>query len=184
MELPAATIELRSPRVLLRQWQDSDRGPFAALNADPEVMEYFPGMLSRADSDALADRITTGIAERGWGLWAAEVTGTGAFAGFVGLNPANFDAPFTPAVEIGWRLARSHWGQGIATEAAHAVLDYAFGGLTLDEIVSFTSTTNVRSQRVMQNLGMQHDPADEFEHPALPEDHPLRRHVLYRIAPT
>ena len=181
MEPPAATTQLRTPRVLLRQWRDTDREPFAALNADPEVMEHFPGVLSRVDSDALADRITTGISERGWGLWAVEVTATATFAGFVGLNPATFDAPFTPAVEIGWRLARADWGRGLATEAARAVLDHAFGPLDLDEIVSFTSATNLRSQHVMQKIGMDRDPGDDFDHPALPEGHRLRRHVLYRI---
>jgi RimJ/RimL family protein N-acetyltransferase len=173
--------ELRTPRVLLRQWQDRDREPFAALNADLEVMEHFPGILSRAESDALADRIMSGIEERGWGPWAAELTATGTFAGFVGLNPVTFEATFTPAIEIEWRLAPRYWGQGLATEAARAVLAHAFGPLDLDEIVSFTATTNLRSQRVMQKLGMHHDPADDFDHPALPEGHRLRRHVLYRI---
>ncbi len=173
--------ELRTRRVLLRAWRDSDRKPFAALNADPEMMEHFPTTLSRADSDGLVDRITTGMTERGWGLWAAEVTATGAFAGFVGLNPATFDAPFTPAVEIGWRLPRAQWGRGLATEAARAVLDYAFGPLGLDEVVSFTAVANLRSQRVMQKIGMHHDPADDFDHPGLAQGHLLRRHVLYRL---
>jgi RimJ/RimL family protein N-acetyltransferase len=122
------------------------------------------------------------MSERGWGLWAAEITATGAFAGFVGLNPATFEAPFTPAVEVGWRLARAYWDRGLATEAALVVLDYGFEQLGLDEIVSFTSTTNLRSQRVMEKLGMCHDPADDFDHPGLPKGHHLRRHVLYRIA--
>ncbi|HEX4217368.1 MAG TPA: GNAT family N-acetyltransferase [Acidimicrobiales bacterium] len=182
MESPAATLRIRTPRVLLRQWRDDDREPFAALNGDSEVMEHFPGVLSTVDSDALVDRITTGISERGWGLWALEINATGRFAGFVGLNPVDFDAPFTPAVEIGWRLARSYWDQGLATEAAHAVIEYAFGPLDLDEIVSFTATTNLRSQRVMRKLGMHHDPADDFDHPALPTGHHLRPHVLYRIS--
>ena len=116
------------------------------------------------------------------GLWAVEVTSSGAFIGFVGLNPVPFAAPFTPAVEIGWRLARPYWGSGFATEAARAVLAHAFGPWALEELVSFTSTTNLRSQRVMQKLGMRHDPADDFDHPSLPEGHRLRRHVLYRIA--
>jgi RimJ/RimL family protein N-acetyltransferase len=122
------------------------------------------------------------MSERGWGLWAAEITATGAFAGFVGLNPATFEAPFTPAVEVGWRLARAYWDRGLATEAALVVLDYGFEQLGLDEIVSFTSTTNLRSQRVMEKLGMCHDPADDFDHPGLPKGHYLRRHVFYRIA--
>lgn len=177
-----AASELRTPRRHLRQWRDSDLEPFAALNADAEVMEHFPGVLSPAESDALIDRIVAGFAERGWGLWAAEVSATGTFAGFVGLNPADFEAPFTPAVEIGWRLARAHWGRGLATEAACAVLDYGFGSLELDEIVSFTSYANLRSQRVMQRIGMVHDPADDFDHPRIPEGHRLRHHVLYRIS--
>lgn len=174
--------ELRTTRILLRQWRERDREPFAALNADPEVMEHFPNTLSRAESDNLVDRIMTGLDERGWGLWAVEITATGTFAGFVGLNPTTFDAPFTPAIEIGWRLARTWWGKGLATEAGRAALDHAFGSLALDEVVSFTSITNLRSQRVMQRLGMRHDLAGDFDHPALPEGHRLRRHVLYRIS--
>jgi ribosomal-protein-alanine N-acetyltransferase len=145
-------------------------------------MEHFPAVLSRAESDAFVDRITAGFAKRGWGLWAVEIDATGTFAGFVGLNPATFGAPFTPANEIGWRLARAYWNQGVATEAAQAVLDYGFGVLGLDEVVSFTATANHSSQRVMQKLGMHHDPADDFDHPQLPEGHRLRRHVLYRLA--
>ena len=182
VEPPATASELCTPRAVLRHWRDDDREPFAELNADPDVMEHFPKVLTRADSDAFVDRIMAGLTERGWGLWSVEVTATGGFAGFVGLNPVTFDARFTPAVEIGWRLGRSYWGQGIATEAARAALSYAFGTLALDEVVSFTSTTNLRSQRVMQKLGMHHDPADDFDHPALPPGHHLRRHVLYRVA--
>jgi RimJ/RimL family protein N-acetyltransferase len=177
-----AVTELRTARLLLRGWRDSDLAPFAALNADPEVMEHFPSTLSRAQSDGLADRIVAGIERHGWGLWAVELNSTGAFTGFVGLNPVPFEAPFTPAVEIGWRLARPYWGSGLATEAARPVLAHAFGPLGLEELVSFTSTTNLRSQRVMQKLGMRHDPADDFDHPSMPEGHRLRRHVLYRIA--
>jgi len=182
VEPPATASELCTPRAVLRHWRDDDREPFAELNADPDVMEHFPKVLTRADSDAFVDRIMAGLTERAWGLWAVEVTATGGFAGFVGLNPVTFDARFTPAVEIGWRLGRSYWGQGIATEAARAALSYAFGTLALDEVVSFTSTTNLRSQRVMQKVGMHHDPADDFDHPALPPSHHLRRHVLYRVA--
>jgi RimJ/RimL family protein N-acetyltransferase len=177
-----AVAELRTARLLLRGWRDSDLPPFAALNADPEVMEHFPSTLSRVQSDGFADRIATGLERRGWGLWAVEVTSSGAFIGFVGLNPVPFAAPFTPAVEIGWRLARPYWGSGFATEAGRAVLGHAFGPLGYEELVSFTSTTNLRSQRVMQKLGMRHDPGDDFDHPSLPEGHRLRRHVLYRIA--
>jgi ribosomal-protein-alanine N-acetyltransferase len=183
VEPRAAEPELRTPRALLRHWRDDDREGFAELNADPEVMEHFPSVLTRAESDALVDRIMAGMTERGWGLWAVELTATGAFCGFVGLNPVSFDAPFAPAVEIGWRLARSCWGKGIATEAARAVLSCAFGTLGLEEVVSFTSTTNLRSQRVMEKLGMHHDPADDFDHPGFPPGHHLRRHVLDRAAP-
>jgi RimJ/RimL family protein N-acetyltransferase len=176
-----AVTELRTARLLLRGWRAADLTPFAVLNADHEVMEHFPSMLSRAQSDAFADRIVAGLNQRGWGLWAVEDNSTGAFIGFVGLNPVPFEAPFTPAIEIGWRLARPHWGSGLATEAARAALAYAFGPLGFQEIVSFTSTTNLRSQRVMQKLGMRRDPADDFDHPLLPEGHRLRCHVLYRI---
>lgn len=172
---------LETPRLVLRGWRDSDREPFAALNADPEVMEHFPSVLSRAQSDAGVDRMMAGLAERGWGLWAVELADAGVFIGYVGLTPVTFDVSFAPAVDIGWRLARPYWGRGLATEAARAVLTHAFGPLGLGEVVSFTATTNVRSQRVMQKLGMGHDPADDFDHPALPEGHRLRRHVLYRI---
>ncbi|MGA3219778.1 MAG: GNAT family N-acetyltransferase [Acidimicrobiales bacterium] len=180
MESPATVPALRSPRTVLRHWRDDDREGFAELNADPEVMEHFPKVLTRAESDAFVDRIMAGMTERGWGLWAVELTATGAFCGFVGLNPVSFDAPFTPAVEIEWRLARSYWGQVIATEAAAVALSYAFETLGLEEVVSFTSTTNLRSQRVMQKLGMHRDPADDFDHPGLPLGHHLRRPVLYR----
>jgi RimJ/RimL family protein N-acetyltransferase len=173
-------VELRTARLLLRPWKEADREPFAALNADPVVMEHFPSTLTREESDAFVDRITAGLDRRGWGLWAVEIDGPATFAGFVGLNPVTFDAPFAPAVEIGWRLARAHWNQGLATEAARAVVDHGFATLGLDEIVSFTATTNVASQRVMQKLGMTND--RDFDHPALPVGHRLRRHVLYRLA--
>ena len=154
---------------------------FAGLNADPIVMEHFPAALSRVESDALVDRIEAGFEQRGWGLWAVEVPGSAAFIGFVGLNPATFDAPFTPAVEIGWRLARDHWGKGYATEGAAAALEIGFDTLGLDEIVSFTPHTNTRSRRVMERLHMHHDDADDFENPNVPEGEPTRAHVLYRL---
>lgn len=179
-----APAELATPRLLLRQWRDADRAPFADLNADPEVMAHFPSTLPAAESDALVERIAAGLDEWGWGLWAVEVTDTGEFAGFVGLNRTLFEAPFTPAVEIGWRLARAHWGHGLATEGARAALDHAFGVVGLDEIVSFTVPGNRRSQRVMQKLGMHRDPAGDFVHPNVAAGDPLRRHVLYRLART
>jgi RimJ/RimL family protein N-acetyltransferase len=171
---------IRTERLLLREWREEDRDPWAALNADPQVMEYFPATLDRAESDAAFDRIASTLAERGRGLWALDLDG--AFIGFTGLAEPRFDAPFTPATEIGWRLARAAWGHGYATEAASAVLDHAFGALGLREVVSFTSVGNVRSRSVMERLGMTHDPADDFDHPGIEAGHPLRRHVLYRAS--
>ena len=168
-------------RLILRPWRDDDLAPFAALNADPTVMEHFPATLSRAESDALAARIRADMAERGFGLWAVEAPGVAAFVGFTGLSVPRFEAHFTPCVEIGWRIAREHWGRGYAPEAARAALAHAFGPLGLDEIVSFTTADNRNSRRVMEKLGMAHNPADDFDHPNLAPGHPLRRHVLYRI---
>lgn len=167
-------------RLLLRQWSDADRAPFAALNRDPAVMRHFPAPLSRSESDALLDRLRAEVAEHGWGLWALATRQTGEFIGCAGLAVVHFDAPFTPAVEIGWRLARSAWKQGYATEAAAAALTFGFTELELTEIVSFTAVGNTASRAVMERLGMSHDPADDFDHPSLPVGHPLRRHVLYR----
>lgn len=144
-------------------------------------MEHFPATLRRRESDALVDRIEAEFDDRGWGLWAVEVPGSAAFVGFVGLNPATFEAPFTPAVEIGWRLAREHWGNGYATEGALAALAFGFDTLALDEIVSFTTHANTRSRQVMERLHMQHDSADDFENPNVPEGDPSRPHVLYRL---
>lgn len=180
--------ELSTARLRLRGWRDSDYAPFAALNADPEVMRHFPAPLARTASDAFADRCRAAIDERGWGLWAVEVSGDpaaatheGAFTGFVGLNVPSFDAHFTPAVEVGWRLAERFWGRGYATEAATAALGYAFGELGLDEVVSFTTVGNDRSRRAMERLGMHRDPAEDFDHPSLAADDPIRPHVLYRL---
>ncbi|MFC6162684.1 GNAT family N-acetyltransferase [Kribbella jiaozuonensis] len=173
--------DLTTDRLLLRQWRDSDREPFAALNADPAVMEHFPALQTREQSDALIDLNVPHLDGRGWGLWALEAKDTGEFIGFTGLNVPTFDAPFLPGVEIGWRLSKGAWGNGYATEAARAALAYAFGPVGLDEIVSFTATTNLPSQRVMQRIGMVHDEAGDFDHPRVKEGHRLRRHVLYRI---
>jgi ribosomal-protein-alanine N-acetyltransferase len=172
---------LRTPRLVLRAWRDEDLAPFAALNAHPEVMRYLPAPLSRAESDALAARIRAEAAEWGFGLWAVESPGEGPFLGFVGLSRPAFRAPFTPCVEIGWRLAWRFWGRGYASEAARVVLEHAFGPLGLREVVSFTTAANLASRRVMEKLGMRRDPREDFEHPALAPDHPLRPHVLYRI---
>ena len=172
--------ELSTARLSLRHWRPGDRAPFAALNADPEVMRWFPAPLTRAASDTLADRIEADMTRQGWGLWALEERASGAFIGFTGLARPSFDAPFMPTVEIGWRLARSAWGSGFATEAAGAVVAFAFDELGLDEIVSFTVEHNERSRAVMRRLGMRHDCADDFDHPAVRAEH-LRRHVLYRL---
>jgi RimJ/RimL family protein N-acetyltransferase len=173
--------ELRTSRLLLRQWRDADYEPFAALNADPEVMRHFPAPMSRERSDAFGDRERQLIDERGWGIWAVEVPGEHVFVGFVGLAEPRFEAHFMPAVEVGWRLAREHWGRGYATEAARAALAFGFETIGLEEIVSFTTVANERSRRVMERLGMTHDPTDDFEHPSLPPGDPIRPHVLYRI---
>lgn len=172
---------LETPRLTLRRWRDADRAPFAALNADPEVMRYFPSTLTRQQSDAFVDRIEQHFDEHGYGLWALEHRRSGEFLGFVGLKLALLEAHFTPAPEVGWRLARSAWGQGYASEAATAVLAAGFERFGLDEIVSMTALLNERSQRVMQRIGMHRDPADDFDHPLVAPGHPLRRHLLYRL---
>ena len=173
-------VDLHTPRLLLRRWRESDLPAFAALNADPRVMEHLPKPLSREESDAMAARVRDHFARHGFGLWAVEVPGEAGFIGSVGLVTATFDAHFTPCVEVGWRLAQAHWGKGYATEAASAALDFAFGRLGLDEVVSFTVPANRRSRRVMERIGMRHDAEGSFEHPALPPGHSLRPHVLYR----
>jgi RimJ/RimL family protein N-acetyltransferase len=174
--------ELPTERLLLRQWRDADFEPFAQLNADPETMRYFPAPPSRAESDALAAQARRRIAEEGWGLWAVEIVSGPSFIGFVGLARPSFEEHFTPAVEVGWRLAREHWGHGYATEAGRAAVNFGFDVLGLEEIVSFTSELNQPSRRVMERLGMRHDPADDFDHPRVPVGHPLRPHVLYRLS--
>jgi RimJ/RimL family protein N-acetyltransferase len=177
----AAAPQIRTDRLLLRGWRDDDRAPFAAMNADPVVMEHFPKLLSREESDLGVDGIIAHFAQHGFGLWAVEVPGEVPFIGFVGLSVPGFDAAFMPCVEVGWRLATPAWGKGYASEAARAALVYGFGAVGLDEIVSFTATSNERSQRVMQRIGMTRDPAEDFDHPRVPEGSPIRRHVLYRI---
>jgi len=174
--------ELRSGRLLLRRWRDADRDAFAELNADREVMEYFPEPLTREESDALVDRIEIGFEQRGFGFWAVEVVASSEFIGFTGLAIPGFEAHFTPTVEVGWRLKRSAWGHGYATEAARAAITYGFDEVRVRQIVSFTPTNNMRSRAVMQRLGMSYDPADDFDHPGLPSGHPLRRSVLYRTS--
>jgi ribosomal-protein-alanine N-acetyltransferase len=176
--------ELVTDRLTLRRWRAADREPFAALNADPEVMRYFRGPLDRAASDRFVDRVEASFDDLGYGMWAVEVRSSGSFVGFTGLARQTFDAPFTPAVEIGWRLARPAWGHGYATEAARAALDFAFGVVGLDEVVSITTRHNGRSQAVMRRLGMTRDPADDFDYPLLPEGHPWRPAVLHRLTRT
>lgn len=172
--------EVQTSRLKLRQWRDSDRAPFAAMNADPVVMEYFPSLLTWQASDASIDAWQSQFAQRGWSNWAVEVRDTGEFIGFVGLSVPVRVLPFSPCVEIGWRLARAHWGRGYATEAAREALRAGFEDLQLDEIVSFTTVLNCRSSAVMERIGMHRH--EDFEYPAFAEGHPFRRHCLYRLA--
>lgn len=174
-----AAHELTTPRLRLRQWCAADAEPFADLNADPEVMRYFPALLSRAESDALLERCQQMIQDLGHGFWALERLEDQAFLGFVGLKPAPDSLDFAPVLEIGWRLSRQAWGKGYATEAAQAALRFAFETLQHNEVVSFTAVNNQRSWAVMERLGMTR--SGTFEHPVLPEGHALRTHVLYRL---
>lgn len=171
---------LDTPRLQLRQWRADDRAPFAAMNADARVMEFFPNLLTSEQSDALAVWLADGIDEHGWGFWAVEAPGVAPFIGFVGIAPARIEAPFAPCTEIAWRLAWPFWGKGYAAEAAHAALKMGFELLGLDEIVAFTASANLRSQALMQRLGMRHE-AEFFDHPGVPLGHTLRRHILYRL---
>lgn len=166
----------------MRPWRQSDLAPFAALNRDPLVMEYMPKPLTRAESDQMVAKIREGLDKNGFGLWAVEVRGGAPFIGFVGLSIPSFQTHFTPCVEVGWRLAREYWGHGYATEAGRRALAVGFEQFDLDEIVSFTTTGNVRSRAVMDRLGLTRDPADDFDHPTLPPDHPIFPHVLYRLS--
>jgi RimJ/RimL family protein N-acetyltransferase len=174
--------ELATERLLLRRWRKDDREAFAALNADARVMEHFPGCLSSVQSRDRMRRIEEHFELHGFGLWALERRDVAGAIGFTGLSVPDFEAEFTPCVEIGWRLAFEHWGRGYAGEAARAAVDFAFGELGLQELVSFTVPANARSLAVMRRLGMRLDDPRGFEHPALPPGHPLRRHLLYRLA--
>ncbi len=178
----SAPLEFRTERLLLRRWHPADREPFAALNADPRVMKHFPSTQSRQESDALVERIQATFDQHGFGPWAVEVPNVALFIGFVGLSVPRFTAHFTPCVEIGWRLAAEYWNKGYATEAARAVVAAGFEDFQLEEIVAFTVPANLASRRVMEKIGMRHDEADDFDHPSLPDGHPLKRHVLYRIS--
>ncbi len=172
---------LRTERLLLRRWRPRDRAPFAAMNADAEVMEHFPAPLSRAQSAAMIERIEACFEHHGYGLWALELPGEAPLIGFAGLSPVDIPVTFAPAVEVGWRLARRFWGRGFVTEAAAAAIAFGFARRGLSEIVSFTAVQNERSRRVMERLGMRRDPAEDFDHPLLADDARLRRHVLYRL---
>jgi RimJ/RimL family protein N-acetyltransferase len=172
---------IQTKRLLLRRWTEEDREPFYRLNSDSRVMEFMPACMTRPESDQLFERIEEHFRKREFGLYAAELRQDRTFIGFIGLSVPSFEASFTPCVEIGWRLSADHWGCGLATEGALAVVKHAFGELGLDEIASFTVPENVRSRRVMEKIGMTHDASEDFDHPNLPEGHPLRRHVLYRL---
>jgi RimJ/RimL family protein N-acetyltransferase len=172
---------LRTERLVLRRWRAEDRAPFAALNADPVVMEHMQKPLTRAESDAFVDRIEAEFDECGFGLWAVEVVNGAEFVGYVGLHRVAFEAAFTPAVEVGWRIACEHWGNGYVTEAARAAVRDGYDRVGVAEIVSFTTPGNERSWRVMERLGMVRDPARDFEHPHVPVGHPLREHIFYRF---
>ncbi|HVE74040.1 MAG TPA: GNAT family N-acetyltransferase [Mycobacteriales bacterium] len=171
--LTSKPSEMRTARLVMRRWRSTDHEPFAAMNADPVVMEHFPAPLSRTESDAFIERIEAHFDEHGYGLWAVEAAGE--FVGFTGLSWATFAAPFTPALEVGWRLASTAWGRGYATEAATAAL--ARGFLEVDRIVSFTAVSNAPSRRVMERIGMTRE--GEFGHPRVPVEHPVHRHVLF-----
>lgn len=174
-----ATLE--TDRLILRQWRAADREPFAAMSADPEVMWFLSPLQTRTASDAIVDRLANHIEEHGFGFWALEAPGVAPFIGFTGLIHVGDDMPFAPAVEVGWRLARTHWSKGYASEAARAALAYGFDMLKIDEIVALTVPANQRSQAVMKRIGMSRDEADDFEHPRLKAGDPLKSHVLYRI---
>ncbi len=173
--------EIRTDRLRLRRWEERDRAPFASLNADPIVMEFYPELLTRTESDAFVDRIEDHFDKHGFGLWAAELAETCEFIGYVGLWPAPVEAPFAPAVEVGWRLAQRFWGSGFAPEAARSAIADGFDRIGINEIVSFTAVINAKSRRVMEKLGMTQDSFDDFEHPAVALGNPLRPHVLYRL---
>ncbi len=170
---------IETNRLLLRGWEERDRSEFARMNAHPEVMEYFPALWTREESDAVFERLRTNILDRGWGLWALEEKLTGKFVGFTGLANPRFEAPFMPAIEIGWRLLPEFWNQGFATEAAEKSLWFGFHVLKLEEIVSFTAVGNVKSQRIMEKIGMERCMDKDFLHPNVPDGHVLKAHVVY-----
>jgi ribosomal-protein-alanine N-acetyltransferase len=176
-------LELRTARVLLRQWKDSDLPAWCAMNADPQVRQHFPSVQSQEEALGEAGRARQALSQRGWGFWAMEIPGRLPFAGVVGLIVPTYEAHFMPAVEIGWRLSREAWGQGYAVEAARAAAGFAFTELALDEIVAITIAANAPSRKVMERLGMRRDERGDFDHPRVPAGHPMQRHVLYRLDP-
>lgn len=180
--MPGAIPQLTTPRLRLRPWRDEDLPAIAAINSDPVVMEYFPAPLSLEETEAMIQRLRGHFEQHGFGLWAVQVIGGAECIGMIGLQIPYFEAHFTPCVEVGWRLGQDHWGQGYATEAAQACLQFGFEELGLEEIVALTPTINHRSRRVMEKLGMERQPEDDFDHPRIPPDHLLRRCVLYRLA--
>jgi len=173
---------LETDRLILRSWRESDLSPMVAINQDLKVCEYFPEIGNRDTTITLIDRIIKHDEERGFSLYAVEIKATQEMIGFLGLMTPSFEAHFTPAIEIGWRLSSQHWNQGFATEGAKAVLKHTFTDLNLDEVVSFTALNNQASRRVMEKIGMKHNPNDDFDHPKLGENSPLKRHVLYRLS--
>lgn len=172
---------IETPRLILRDWRDADIEPWCALCADPRVMQFFPKTSDHAESRASAAVMRSRVETEGYGWWAVEVKGGQPFAGVIALQKVPGEMPFAPAMEVGWRLAFDLWGRGLATEGALGALGFAFERLECDEIVAFTAAINLRSQRVMEKLGMQHDLAHDFKHPKLPAGHPLQNHVLYRL---
>jgi RimJ/RimL family protein N-acetyltransferase len=175
-------MAIETARLILRRWRPDDVEPFAAMNADPRVMEFFRAVLTPAETKTMVAWIERRIECDGFGLWATELKSAKAFIGFIGLSAASDSLPFSPCVEIGWRLAFDYWGRGYAQEGARAAMAFGFDTVGLKEIVSFTTVQNVRSRHVMERIGMTYDRKDDFEHPGLPEHHPLRKHVLYRKA--
>jgi len=178
MSLPT---EVRTARLLLRRWRAADRDVFSAMCDDARVMEFLPTIPTRAERDAAVDRVEAHFERHGFGLWAVEIPGEAEFVGWTGLHVPSFEAAFTPCVEVGWRLASAYWGQGYATEAARAAVAFGFHELGLPEILSWTVPMNSRSRRVMERIGLTHEPENDFDHPLLAAGHPLRRHVFYRL---
>lgn len=177
-------MQLETERLILRRWQDADLEPFSAITANREVRRYYPSTLTQDETKSLIERIESHFEKEGFGLWALELKSTGQLIGYTGLQKPNIEAHFMPCIEIGWQLCRKHWGKGYAPEAARKVLEDGFVRLALEEIVSFTAAVNQKSIRVMEKLGMQRNPADDYEHPMLPTEHPLKPHVLYRLPKT